>query len=112
MSIVWHSKETRQLFSIQGSRGGYSRDISIKLSYVLFHQIDIILTVAAISFGLTELNPVIRNLLATPIQLVVFKVIIPILIAWLVPGRLLLPALALISLVVLWNIKELLLLLF
>ena len=112
MAIVWHSKEARQYCSIQESRVGHSRGIFIKVGYVFLHQLDFILTVSAVSVGLFELNPVIRNLLATPIQLVVVKLVIPLLIAWLVPSKLLLPALAFIALVVIWNIKELLLVLF
>ncbi|MFC1995051.1 DUF5658 family protein [Chloroflexota bacterium] len=75
-------------------------------------QLDLILTVFAVSAGLSELNPVMRNLLASPLQLVVVKLVIPLLIAWLIPSRFLIPAIALISLVVIWNIKEVLFLVF
>ena len=112
MATVWHSNEARQYCSIQANRAEHSRGIFIKAGYVLLHQLDLLLTVSAVSVGLFELNPVIRNLLATPIQLVVVKLVIPLFIAWLVPSKLLLPALVFLSLVVIWNIKELLLLLF
>ncbi len=111
MAIVWHSNTVRRYCSIWGGQAEHSRGIFIKVGYVLLHQVDLILTVAAVSGGLFELNPVIRNLLATPVQLVVVKLVIPLFIAWLVPSKLLLPAFAFLSLVVIWNIKELLLLL-
>ena len=61
------------------------------------------------SIGLSELNPVMRQLANMPLQLVIIKCAIPLLIAWLAPGKLLLPAIILLCLVVSWNIKELLL---
>ena len=112
MAIVWHSKEAQQYCSIHESRVGHSRGIFVKVGYVFLHQLDLILTLSAVSAGLSELNPLIRSLLAAPLQLVAVKLVIPILIAWLVPSKLLLPAFVFLSLVVIWNMKEMLLLLF
>ncbi len=78
-----------------------------KISFVLLNQIDLLLTVLAVSSGLREINPVMNYLLAIPVLLVIVKTVIPLLIAWLVPGRLLLPAIGLLSGVILWNITEL-----
>jgi hypothetical protein len=78
---------------------------------VLLHQLDLILTVIAVSLGFSELNPLMRILLTAPLQLVIIKVFIPLVIAWLTPNKLLLPATAFIFLVVLWNVSQLLLLL-
>jgi len=111
MAIVWYSDKARQHYSIKESQAEHSRDIIIKVGYVFLHQLDLILTFSAVSAGLSEVNPLIRSLLAAPLQLVVVKLVIPLLIAWLVPSKLLLPAFAFLSLVVIWNIKELLLLL-
>jgi hypothetical protein len=83
-----------------------------KASFILLSQFDLALTVLAIHLGLSELNPFIRYLVNIPVLLLVFKLAIPLLIAWLIPGRLLLPSIALLSLVALWNIKELALFLF
>ncbi|MFC1946161.1 DUF5658 family protein [Chloroflexota bacterium] len=80
----------------------------IKISYVLMHLIDLALTLYAVNIGYHELNPFIRSMIDNPLQLVLIKVIIPALLAWLVPAKLLLPALAVITLVVGWNIGELL----
>ena len=90
---------------------GSTRSLAVKVSYVLLHQLDLILTVIAVSLGFTELNPLMRLLLTAPVQLIIIKVFIPLVIVWLCPNKLLLPATAFIFLVVCWNIKELLLLL-
>lgn len=78
-----------------------------KASFVLLSQFDLTLTVLAIYLGLSELNPFVRYLINIPILLLVIKLAIPLLIAWLMPGRLLLPSIALLALVAIWNIKEL-----
>ena len=80
-----------------------------KVSFVLLNQLDLVLTIFAMSLGLFELNPLIRHLVAMPFLLVLIKFVIPLLIAWLAPGRLLLPAIILLSFVVSWNVKEILL---
>ena len=108
MAIAWNSWEAKQYRSIRESQSHNTRDIGLRVSYVLLHQIDLILTVFAVSSGFTELNPVMRSLLASPVQLAIFKVGIPVLIARLLPGRLLVPAIALMFLIVGWNVKELL----
>ena len=76
---------------------------------MLLNQTDLVLTVIAVGLGLTEINPFMQFLLTAPAMLVLFKVVIPLAIAWLVPGRLLVPAIILLGLVAAWNIKELLL---
>ncbi len=75
---------------------------------MLLHQFDLVLTLLAASLGLSELNPLMRYILAVPLQLAIFKFAIPLLIAWLIPGKLLIPAVVLLSLLVSWNAKELL----
>lgn len=83
-----------------------------KVLFVLLNQLDLVLTSLALSLGLYELNPFMRNLVNAPFQLLVLKFAVPLLIAWLVPGKFLIPAIILLSLVVGWNVKELLLFLF
>ena len=80
-----------------------------KVVFVLLNQADLLLTAVAWSRGFYELNPVIREMLAVPPLLITVKVAIPLLIAWLVPGRLLLPSVVLLMTVVGWNLKEFLL---
>jgi hypothetical protein len=83
-----------------------------KASFILLNQFDLILTVLAVYLGFSELNPFIRYLVNIPILLLVFKLAIPLLIAWLIPGKLLLPPIALLALVTIWNVKELCLFLY
>jgi hypothetical protein len=80
-----------------------------KASFVLLNQFDLTLTVVALYLGLSELNPLVRFLINVPVLLVVFKLVIPLLLAWLMPGKLLLPSIGLLVIVVIWNIKELIL---
>ena len=90
------------------SAGTFRKCTTEKTSFILLCGFDLTLTVLAMYLGLAELNPFIRYLIQIPALLLVIKLAIPVLIAWLMPGRLLLPSIALLSLVVIWNIKELL----
>ena len=83
-----------------------------KLSFILLAVLDLTLTVLAMWLGLWEVNPLIRLLVQLPFLLIVVKLIIPVLIAWLMPGKLLLPSIAVLALVVIWNVKELVVFLF
>ena len=79
-----------------------------KASFILLSQFDLTLSVVAVSLGFTEINPVMNFLVHIPVLLLLVKLVIPVLIAWLIPGRLLLPSIALLALVSIWNLKELL----
>lgn len=78
-----------------------------KISFVILNQVDLILTLVAMYLGFEELNPFVSFLLEIPALLVVAKIILPLLIAWLMPGRLLWPSIALLFGVAVWNVKEL-----
>ncbi len=97
--------------NLLGSAATFRSCVAEKVSFVFLHQIDLVLTTLGVSLGLYELNPLIRSLLAAPVLLLLLKVAIPLFIAWLAPGKLLLPAIVFLCLVVSWNIKELLILL-
>ena len=89
------------------SSATFRRCTAEKASFVLLNQFDLTLTVLAIYLGLSELNPLIRQLVNIPVLLLIVKLALPLLIAWLIPGKLLLPSIALLTLVIVWNIKEL-----
>ena len=89
-----------------------SYDIVLKIAYLSLQMFDLGLTLLGAHFGFPELNPLMRVSLASPGQLVVFKLGIPLLISWFVPGKFLIPAIVLLCGVVGWNIKELLILVF
>ena len=78
------------------------------MTYISLQLIDLGLTIMAAGSGYNELNPFIRGLLDAPLQLFMVKLIIPASIALLVPGKFLIPGVLLLSLIVGWNVKELL----
>jgi hypothetical protein len=79
-----------------------------KLAFIILNMIDLGLTLFATSFGAHELNPLMHQMLATPYMMYVVKLIIPLFLAWLLPGKILIPSIALLAVVVGWNIRELL----
>ena len=85
----------------------FKRCTTEKVSFILLSLFDLGLTILALSLGLWEINPVVRFLIKIPALLVVAKLVIPVLIAWVMPGRLLWPSIGALALVVIWNIKEL-----
>ncbi len=89
------------------SAATFRRSVAEKLSFVLLNQVDLLLTVLAMYLGFNELNPLTRYLLTVPLLLVIFKFGVPLLIAWLAPGKLLLPSIVLLSFLMVWNLKEL-----
>jgi fumarate reductase subunit C len=89
------------------SSATFKRGTVEKASFVLLVLFDLTLTVVAMNLGFEEMNPFIRFLIQIPLLLLIVKLFIPLLIAWLMPGRLLLPSIALLVVVVIWNIKEL-----
>lgn len=89
------------------STATFRKSTALKVSFVILCVVDLVLTVLAVKLGLNELNPFIRFLFDVPVLLVGVKFAIPLLIAWLIPGRFLLPSIALLSLVAVWNVKEL-----
>jgi hypothetical protein len=90
------------------SNHGYLSGVTVKISYVGLHLTDLILTNIGVSLGFSELNMWMKNLLTAPLQLMVFKLAIPILIAWLVPAKFLVPAIVLLLMVVCWDLRQLL----
>lgn len=106
MATAWLENNLRQFVAIREKRQ-YRLSLAVKASYLVLQQFDLALTVLAVSLGLDEMNPWMRGLLNFPLQLVAIKVVIPLLIAWLVPYRLLIPACLFLLVVVGWNIREL-----
>jgi hypothetical protein len=89
------------------SSATFKRCTAEKLSFILLGTLDLLLTILAIHLGFWEVNPFIRFLVQIPFLLVLIKVVIPVLIAWVMPGKLLIPSIAVLALIVIWNIKEL-----
>lgn len=95
--------QLRQYFTI----AEYKKGLGLRLTYVVLQLADLMMTVLAANAGYEEMNPLMRGLLSSPMQLVTFKFIIPMAIAWLVPSKLLIPALVLLAAIIGLNIKEL-----
>jgi len=89
------------------SAGTFRRCTAEKASFVALCVFDLALTVLAIYLGFAELNPFVRFMIQIPVLLLVVKLFVPLLIAWFMPGKLLLPSIALLALIAAWNIKEL-----
>jgi hypothetical protein len=89
------------------SSATFKRSTAEKLSFVCLCVLDLTLTLVAMRLGFYEMNPFIRFLVSVPLLLLLVKLFIPVLIAWLMPGKLLLPSIALLALIVIWNVKEL-----
>ena len=107
MATVWQNKSRNHPYQIGRIDFKDTPSIALKGSYLLLQQLDLALTLLAVHRGLTELNPFMKGLLASPWQLAIAKVFIPVLIVWLLPGRFLIPGIVILSAVVGWNIKEL-----
>jgi hypothetical protein len=85
----------------------FKRGTTEKLVFIGLNLADLILTLFALSLGLHEINPVIRSISGNLFQMYTVKLVIPLLIAWMLPGKLLIPSIALLVFVVGWDIKEL-----
>jgi len=85
----------------------FKRCTAEKLSFVALSVLDLTLTLLAMRLGFYEINPFIRFLVHVPLLLLLIKLVIPVLIAWLMPGKLLLPSIAVLALIFIWNVKEL-----
>jgi len=79
----------------------------IRIGYIFLQQTDLILTIYGISRGFTEMNPFINQLLGSPLQLIVVKVLIPLVLAMTLPAKLLLPAGGLLLFINIWDIIHL-----
>jgi hypothetical protein len=92
---------------IFASAATFKRCTAWKTAFIALGLVDLLLTLAAVNLGLSEINPFIRLALQSPALLLVIKLFIPVLIAWLIPGKLLIPSIILLGLIIVWNIKEL-----
>jgi hypothetical protein len=95
------------LVGLWGSTATFKKCTAAKASFIFLGLLDLILTLVAINLGLSEINPLVIYLIQIPALFIVVKLFIPIIIAWILPGKLLLPSIGLLGLVVIWNIKEL-----
>jgi hypothetical protein len=107
MAFLQENGLTRRPHSILTELNRRNWNIGLKLTYISLQLIDLGLTILAASSGYNELNPFIRGLLDAPLQLFMVKLVIPALIALFVPGKFLIPGVLLLTLIIGWNVKEL-----
>lgn len=93
------------------SAATFAHGTAWKLGFVTLMYVDLALTLIAIQNGFIELNPFVDRLLSRPGELYLLKVAAPFLLAWLAPARLLIPSIAFLGVVALWNVSQLLALL-
>lgn len=106
-----HSRRAKTMVTanLWSSAASVKKCVAAKASFVALNQVDLALTLLAVYLGFSEHNPIIANLYRNSVlQLLLVKTIVPAFIAWLSPGKLLLPAIAFLAMVVGWDIKELL----
>jgi hypothetical protein len=92
---------------LRATAATFSRGTSYKMAFVGLGLADLLITLYALSLGHSEMNPVFNSLRSNPMGLFLLKVGAPMAIAWLVPGKLLLPSIALLFAVLGWNLAEL-----
>jgi hypothetical protein len=89
--------------------GEFRKGLSLRVAYVALQLVDCLMTVLAVNAGFEELNPVMRGIIDSPVQMVTIKLVLPLVIAWLVPAKLLIPAMVLLMVIIGLNVKELVL---
>jgi hypothetical protein len=87
-----------------------SGDNLYRVLYVLLQTMDLGMTLMAAYLGYAELNPFVHSVLASPFHMILIKILIPLFIVLLVPGKFLIPAVGLQLAIIGWNLKELFLL--
>lgn len=83
-----------------------------KLAFIFLNLLDLGLTLLAISQGAHELNPLMRSMFNNPYQLCTVKLVLPVFLAWMLPGKLLIPSIAVLTFILGWDIRELAILAF
>jgi hypothetical protein len=89
------------------SSATFKRCTFSKVSFLALCLLDLALTLVAMSLGFAELNPMVGFLLEMPALLIFVKGVLPVLFAWLFPGRLLWLYIPLLAAAAIWNAKEL-----
>jgi len=84
----------------------FRHDYHLKAAFLGLAYLDLVLTYIAVQSGYHEMNPLMMQLLANPMALVLVKGVAPFALAWLLPGRLLLPSTLFMFAVACWNLKE------
>jgi hypothetical protein len=93
--------------SFMASAMTFRKSTTEKIAFVSLNVIDMVLTLFAMNLGANELNPIMRGMISTPVALYTTKLLMPLVLAWLLPGKLLYPSIAALVFVVGWDVREL-----
>ena len=110
MSTLLQAKAVRHYGAI--AIGDIRSNIAYKVTYVLLQMLDLWLTLWAVNAGFKEMNPVMNGMLDSPLQLLLVKFLIPLLIVRFVPGKWLIPGILVLAFVLIWNVQQLMTVLF
>ena len=98
----------RRLLDLRLTTATFAHGTGLKLAFVALGAVDLLVTLYALSSGYVEVNPVFEAARGLPAGLFLLKVAGPVALAWLVPSKLLLPSIALLAVVLAWNMGALL----
>jgi hypothetical protein len=90
----------------------FKKSTTEKIAFISLNVIDLVLTLFALNLGAAELNPIIKGMISNPMALYTTKLLLPLVLAWLLPGKLLIPSIAVLVFVIGWDVRELLVFLF
>ena len=81
-------------------------DTFLKVAFLTLQMADLMLTLVAARSGWAEMNPWMRAQLDSLYKMIALKFLVPVLVSWFVPGRLLIPAIVLLCLITGWNLYQ------
>jgi hypothetical protein len=93
--------------TLRASAITFRRGTPEKLTFIFLNMIDLVLTLFAMNVGANELNPFMRNAFGVPYLSYFIKLAFPVFLAWLLPGKLLLPSIYLLVFITVWNATQL-----
>jgi hypothetical protein len=96
------------LVDLMASAITFRKATTEKIAFISLNVMDLVLTLFAMNLGADEMNPVMRGMIHSPAALYTAKLLIPLCLAWLLPGKLLIPSIAVLVFVVGWDTRELL----
>jgi hypothetical protein len=100
------------LASLMDSAITFRKSTTEKIAFISLNLIDLVLTLFAMNLGAQEINPIMRGMISSPAALYTTKLLMPMVLAWLLPGKLLIPSIAILVFIVGWDIRELLIFFF
>ena len=95
------------LANLMASAITFRRATTEKIAFIGLNVIDLVLTLFAMNMGAHELNPIMRGMISSPMSIFTTKLLMPLVLAWLLPGKLLIPSIAVLVFVVGWDVREL-----